>query len=87
MHPAFFLIYFIPATVILLAYLVLIVKFSLPCNNAGRAGVFQNSILVFFKLFCGQNMLFVKHVVFKYSFNLLSMSIPCLKDTLGPILK
>jgi len=86
-HPAVFLIYFIPVTVVLLASLVLMVKFSLPCNNVGRAGVFYNFILVFSKLSCGLNILFIKRVVFKNAFNLLSMFTPCLKDKIGQILK
>jgi hypothetical protein len=47
-YPSVFLIYLISAAVILLASLVLKVQFSLPYNNAGRAGVFHNFILVFF---------------------------------------
>ena len=86
MHPVVFLICFIPAAVILLASLVLMVQFSLPYNNVGRADVFHKFILVFFKVFCGPNILFINHVVFIYSINL-STSTPYLKDTLGQTLK
>jgi len=48
MYPAVLLMYFISAAVILLASLALIV--SLPYNNAGRAGVLYNFILVFFRI-------------------------------------
>ena len=58
MHPVVFLICFIPAAVILLASLVLMVQFSLSYNNAGRADVFHKFILVFFKVFCGPNIVY-----------------------------
>jgi hypothetical protein len=67
--------------------LVLMVQFSLPYNNAGRADVFHKFILVFLKVLCSPNILFINYVVFKYSINLLSTSTPCLKDTLGQTLK
>jgi hypothetical protein len=62
-------------------------QFSLTYNNAGRADVLRNFILVFLKVFYGPNILFINYVVFKYSINLLSTSTPCLKDTLRQTLK
>jgi hypothetical protein len=42
------------------------VQFSLPYNKAGRASVVYSFIPVFFKVFCGQNILFIMPVIFKY---------------------
>ena len=65
MYPTFLLIYFISATVILLASLALMIQFSLPCNIAGRDTVLYSFILVSLKVFCGINLLFIKPVIFK----------------------
>jgi len=58
-------VYFISAAVILLAPLALMVHFSLPYNRAGRDSVLYCFILVYFKVFCGLNILFVMPVIFK----------------------
>ena len=62
--PAVFLLYLIPAAVILLAYLALMVQFSLLYNKAGRASVLYSFILVFFNIFCGLNIVFIIPVIF-----------------------
>jgi len=65
-YPAVLLIYFISATVILLASLALTVHVSLPYNKTGRASVFYNFILVFLRVFfCSLNTLFIIPVIFK----------------------
>jgi len=49
------------------------VPFSLPYNSAGSASVLYNFIHVFFKIFCGLNVLLIMSVIFKQLLNLLSM--------------
>jgi hypothetical protein len=61
----FFPHYFISAAVILLASLVVMVQFSLPCDKAGRTSVMFNFILVLFKVSYGLNIHFVMPVIFK----------------------
>jgi len=39
--------------------LALMVRYSQPCNTAGRTSVLYNFILVFFKVFCGLNISFI----------------------------
>ena len=63
-HSAVFLKYFISASVTLLASLALMVKFSLPYNKGGRAGVLCDFILVFLRVFCDLNTLFIMPVIF-----------------------
>ena len=70
MYPALLLIYFISATVILLASLALMIQFSLPCNTVGRDSVLYSCILVFLKVFCGINLLFIMSVILKKLSNL-----------------
>ena len=62
--PAVFLLYLISAVVILLAYLALMVQFSLLYNKAERASVLCSFILVFFNIFCGLNIVFIMPVIF-----------------------
>jgi hypothetical protein len=57
-YPAVILMYFISAAVILLASLALTVQVSLPYNRTGRASVLYSFILVFLRVFCGQNVEF-----------------------------
>ena len=64
MHSAVFLVYFISASVTLLASLALMVKFSLPYKKCGRAGVLYDFILVFLGGFCGLNTKFTIPVIF-----------------------
>ena len=64
-YPAVLLIYFISAAVILLASLTLTVHVSLPYNKTGRASVLYSFILVFLRVFCGLNTLFIIPVIFK----------------------
>jgi hypothetical protein len=49
--PAVFLMYFIPAAIILLASLILIVQVSLPYYNTGRTSVLYKFIIVFLRDF------------------------------------
>ena len=56
--PAVFLIHFIFVAVILLVSLALMVRFSLPYNEAANATVFYNFIFVFFEV-----SLWSKHIV------------------------
>ena len=64
MYPAAFLIYFMSAAVILVS-LALMVQFALLYNTAGRTSVLYSFILVFFKVFCGLNILLIMSVIFK----------------------
>ena len=73
-YPVVLLMYFISASVIRLASLVLIVQVSLPYNRTGRASALYNFILVFLRVFCGLNTLFKIPVSFRKLCNLLSMS-------------
>ena len=76
-YPAVLLMYFISVVVILLASLALIVQVSLPYKKTGRASVLYSFILVFLRVFCGLNTLFIIPVIFKKLFNLLAM---CIKE-------
>jgi hypothetical protein len=64
-YPVVLLVYFISASVIILASLYLMVQVSLPYSKGGRASVLYNFILVFFRGFCGLNTLFIMPVIFK----------------------
>jgi len=64
-YSAVFLANFISDAVILLATLAFMVKFSPLYNEAGRASVLYNFILVFFKVFCGLNVFFTMPFIFK----------------------
>jgi hypothetical protein len=57
--------YFIPASVILLAYLTLMAQLSQPYSKDGRASVLNNFTVVCFKVFCSLNTLFIMPVIFK----------------------
>jgi hypothetical protein len=63
-YPTGFQIYFI-RTAVLLASLALIVQFSLVYNQAERASVLYNFILVFFKFFYGLIILFIMPAIFE----------------------
>ena len=65
MYPAVFLIYSISAAVILSAPLALMFQISLLYNTAGRTVVLYCFILVFFKAYCGLNILLIMHFFFK----------------------
>jgi len=56
-YPAFLLMYFISAAVILLVSLALMVQDLLPYSKTGRASVLYNFNLVFLRDFCGLNTL------------------------------
>jgi hypothetical protein len=60
-----FLIYFIPTSVILVAFLASVGQFSLPCYKDGRSSVLYNFIVVFFRVFFGLNTLFIMSVIFR----------------------
>ena len=64
MHSAVFLIYLISA-VILLVSLALTVQFSQTYNKAGTASALYSFNLVFFKVYCGLNILLVTPAIFK----------------------
>jgi hypothetical protein len=64
-YPAVFLIHFNYAAAILLESLALTVQFSLPYKEAGRVSVLYIFILVFFKVFYGLNILFLKPAVYE----------------------
>ena len=61
--------YFISAAVIHLASLALTVPFSLPYNKAERACVLYKFTLLFFRFFCGLNILLIMPIIFKQLFN------------------
>ena len=63
MYPAVILIYFISAAVILPASLALTVHVSLPYNKTGRASVLYSFVLVFLRVFCGLNSLFISSIL------------------------
>jgi len=69
MYPAVLLTYFISVAVILLASLALTVHVSLPCNKTERASLLYSFILVYLRVFCGINTLFIISVIFKKLFN------------------
>jgi hypothetical protein len=46
------------------------IQFSLPCNTVGRDSVLYSCILVFLKVYCGINLLFIMPVIFKKLSNL-----------------
>ena len=74
MNPVVFLIYFIPAALILPGHLALMAQFSLLYYKAGGTSVLCHFNFASFKVFCILNLLFIKRVIFKQLFNLLSMS-------------
>jgi len=73
-YPAVFVIYLISPDVILLASQAVMAQFSIEYNEDGTASVLFSIILVFFEVFCGLNTLLIMPVIFKYLFNLLSIS-------------
>jgi len=58
-YPAVLLMYIISVAVILLASLALTFHVSLPYNKTGRASVLCSFILVFLRVFCGLNTLYL----------------------------
>ena len=64
-YPAVLLMCFISAAVILLASPALTVQVSLPYNKIGSVSVLCSFIVVFLRVFCGINTLFIIPVIFK----------------------
>lgn len=73
-YAGVFLVCIISTAVVILASFALSVQFLLPCNRAGRTSVVYSFIFVFCKVLCGLNILLILRVIFKWLFNLLSMS-------------